>query len=222
MSTSDFPNYFLKERGLTMECKNPTTQKGMMTKDVIMTAALGVLCVAVRMVFMIAGGIAPLIWLGSHFIDAILLGPVFMLLVAKVPKGGAVFLVCLLTGLAFLNSGWPVVVTCIVGGLMCEVILGLGNRTSPSLLTLVITYVVFCLSFIGDFFPLWFLGDQFLGQMLSSGMSGEYVETIRSFINGPAITVIVISIIVGALVGAFFGHRLMRKHFSAAQAAPAE
>ena len=91
-----------------------------------------------------------------------------------------------------------------------------------SLLTLVITYVVFCLSFIGDFFPLWFLGDQFLGQMLSSGMSGEYVETIRSFINGPAITVIVISIIVGALVGAFFGHRLMRKHFSAAQVAPAE
>lgn len=164
----------------------------------------------------------PLIWLGSHFIDAILLGPVFMLLVAKVPKGGAVFLVCLLTGLAFLNSGWPVVVTCIVGGLMCEVILGLGNRTSPSLLTLVITYVVFCLSFIGDFFPLWFLGDQFLGQMLSSGMSGEYVETIRSFINGPAIAVIVISIIVGALVGAFFGHRLMRKHFSAAQVAPEE
>ena len=52
-------------------------------KDAITAGALGAVCIAIRFVFMLVGGVSPYVWFATHFIDAILIGPVFMLMVAK-------------------------------------------------------------------------------------------------------------------------------------------
>ena len=57
-------------------------------KDAITAGALGAVCIAIRFVFMLVGGVSPYVWFATHFIDAILIGPVFMLMVAKVRKNG--------------------------------------------------------------------------------------------------------------------------------------
>ena len=57
-------------------------------KDAITAGALGAACIAIRFLFMLVGGISPYVWFATHFIDAILIGPVFMLLVAKIRKNG--------------------------------------------------------------------------------------------------------------------------------------
>ena len=53
-------------------------------KDAITAGALGAVCIAIRFLFMLVGGVSPYVWFATHFIDAILIGPVFMLLVAKI------------------------------------------------------------------------------------------------------------------------------------------
>ena len=55
-------------------------------KDAIMAGALGAVCIAIRFLSraLRVGGISPYVWFALHFIDAILIGPVFMLLVAKI------------------------------------------------------------------------------------------------------------------------------------------
>ena len=57
-------------------------------KDAITAGALGAVCIAIRFVFMLVGGVSPYVWFATHFIDAILIGPVFMLMVAKDRKNG--------------------------------------------------------------------------------------------------------------------------------------
>ena len=57
-------------------------------KDAITAGALGAVCIAIRFLFMLVGGVSPYVWFATHFIDAILIGPVFMLMVAKVRKNG--------------------------------------------------------------------------------------------------------------------------------------
>ena len=67
-------------------------------KDAITAGALGAVCIAIRFLFMLVGGVSPYVWFAPHFIDAILIGPVFMLMVAKVRKNGPFLLTSLITG----------------------------------------------------------------------------------------------------------------------------
>ena len=60
-------------------------------KDAITAGALGAVCIAIRFLFMLVGGVSPYVWFATHFIDAILIGPVFMLMVAKVRKTAPLF-----------------------------------------------------------------------------------------------------------------------------------
>ena len=47
-------------------------------KDAITAGALGAVCIAIRFLFMLVGGVSY-VWFATHFIDAILIGPVFLL-----------------------------------------------------------------------------------------------------------------------------------------------
>lgn len=43
-------------------------------KDAITAGALGAVCIAIRFVFMLVGGVSPYVWFATHLIDAILIG----------------------------------------------------------------------------------------------------------------------------------------------------
>ena len=55
---------------------------------------------------MLVGGVSPYVWFATHFIDAILIGPVFMLMVAKVQKNGPFLLTSLITGVVLVAATW--------------------------------------------------------------------------------------------------------------------
>ena len=144
-------------------------------KDAITAGALGAVCIAIRFLFMLVGGVSPYVWFATHFIDAILIGPVFMLMVAKVRKNGPFLLTSLITGV-------------------------------------VLVAATFNLGFIGDFLPLWFTKESYLeyaAQMMDAG----YMATMEGLLTWPVFGVIVLSILVGSVLGSLLGMKLMRKHF---------
>ena len=73
-------------------------------KDAITAGALGAVCIAIRFVFMLVGGVSPYVWFATHFMDAILIGPVFMLMVAKVRKNGPFLLMPIYNASATVNK----------------------------------------------------------------------------------------------------------------------
>ena len=66
--------------------------------------------------------------------------------------------------------------------------------------------------FIGDFLPLWFTKESYLeyaAQMMDAG----YMATMEGLLTWPVFGVIVLSILVGSVLGSLLGMKLMRKHF---------
>ena len=86
-------------------------------KDAITAGALGAVCIAIRFLFMLVGGVSPYVWFATHFIDAILIGPVFMLMVAKVRKNGPFLLTSLIPGVVLVAATWMFPLTGPVGGI---------------------------------------------------------------------------------------------------------
>ena len=105
-------------------------------KDAITAGALGAVCIAIRFVFMLVGGVSPYVWFATHLIDAILIGPVFMLMVAKVRKNGPFLLTSLVTGVVLVAATWMFPITGLVGGLLCELCLRAGQFRQKSWLVL--------------------------------------------------------------------------------------
>ena len=168
------------------------------------------MCIAIRFVFMLVGGVSPYVWFATHFIDAILIGPVFMLMVAKVRKNGPFLLTSLITGVVLVAATWMFPITGLVGGILCELCLRAGQFRRKSWLML--GFFCFNLGFIGDFLPLWFTKESYLeyaAQMMDAG----YMATMEGLLTWPVFEVIVLSILVGSVLGSLLGMKLMRKHF---------
>ena len=160
--------------------------------------------------FMLVGGVSPYVWFATHFIDAILIGPVFMLMVAKVRKNGPFLLTSLITGVVLVAATWMFPITGLVGGILCELCLRAGQFRRKSWLML--GFFCFNLGFIGDFLPLWFTKESYLeyaAQMMDAG----YMATMEGLLTWPVFGVIVLSILVGSVLGSLLGMKLMRKHF---------
>ena len=159
--------------------------------------------------FMLVGGVSPYVWFATHFIDAILIGPVFMLMVAKVQKNGPFLLTSLITGVVLVAATWMFPITGLVGGILCELCLRAGQFRQKGWLML--GFFCFNLGFIGDFLPLWFTKESYLeyaAQMMDAG----YMATMEGLLTWPVFGVIVLSILVGSVLGSLLGMKLMRKH----------
>ncbi len=180
-------------------------------KDAIFTGALGAVCVIIRFAFMIVGGISQYVWFSSHFIDAFLLGPVFMLMVAKTRKNGPFVITCLVTGLVMMAATWMLPVTGLIGGALCELCLKKGEFRKPAWLGL--GYLFFNLSFLGDYLPLFVTKESYLAQPSMAEFSAEYVALLDKLTTWPTFVVILCSIVVGTVIGALLGKKLMKKHF---------
>ena len=157
-------------------------------KDAITAGALGAVCIAIRFLFMLVGGVSPYVWFATHFIDAILIGPVFVLVAAT----------------------WMFPITGLVGGILCELCLRAGQFRRKG--WLILGFFCFNLGFIGDFLPLWFTKESYLeyaAQMMDAG----YMATMEGLLTWPVFGVIVLSILVGSVLGSLLGMKLMRKHF---------
>ena len=59
-------------------------------KDAITAGALGAVCIAIRFVFMLVGGVSPYVWFATHFMDTmegLLTWPVFGIIVLSILVG---------------------------------------------------------------------------------------------------------------------------------------
>lgn len=183
-------------------------------KDFIFIAIFGLLLFAVFFVFaMVLGMNANTFWF-THAIGAIPAGIVWMYLVARVNKPGAILIMSVLVAVVGLLLGmvWTGPAGIVVGGIIGEIIM-MGTKRSK--VGAIAAFVAFTLCFwLGQQSMVIMAGQSYVDMVVAMGMTAEYGQTLVDFMNSPAFLVALGGCIVGPIIGGLLGSAIFKKHFA--------
>lgn len=143
--------------------------------------------------------------------SALVGGSVYMLLLAKVPRFGAITTLGLFMALFFLASkhGAGAFLPGLACGLAADAIARLGHYRDRIKNTL--SFLVFAFSTSGPIFLMWIRPKAYVATLLARGKSQEYIDRIMVAPELDKILLFVSSILLGALIGAVIGQFLSQK-----------
>lgn len=143
-------------------------------------------------------------------------GCVYMLLVSRLGKFGGITVMGLVMGLFFLVSGHFVLafLANIVCAVAADLIAAVGKYRSK--IGILISYVVFSYGLTGPILPLWFMKDAYVASLEAKGKDAAYIDGVFAQVNTGSFWLAMAAILVCALIGGWFGQRMMRKHFAKA------
>ena len=143
--------------------------------------------------------------------SALVGGSVYMLLLTKVPRFGAITTLGLFMAIFFLASkhGAGAFLPGLACGLAADAIARLGNYKDRIKNTL--SFLVFAFSTSGPIFLMWIRPNAYVATLLARGKSQEYIDRIMVAPELDKILLFVVSILLGALMGAIIGQFLSQK-----------
>ena len=136
-------------------------------------------------------------------VAALICGCVYMLLVAKVGKFGAISVMGIVVGLFLFVSGHFIL--SLAASIVFPVIADAIARAS---------YVVFCYGLTGPILPLWFMKDAYVASLQARGKDSSYIDGVFAHVNTGTFFIAMIVVLVCALLGGWFGQRMLKKHFA--------
>lgn len=149
-------------------------------------------------------------------IAALLSGTIYMLMVAKVPKFGAITIMGSAIGIfQFIIGLFPgALVFCIAIALSADTIAYVFNYKNKK--GVLASYLVFSFSSTGPVLPLFLLPNMYVNHLVEQGRDAVYIENTFAAITQNTLVILVVGIIVAATIGGLFGQRMMKKHFEKA------
>ena len=143
--------------------------------------------------------------------SALVGGSVYMLLLTKVPRFGAITTLGLFMALFFLASkhGAGAFLPGLACGLAADAIARLGNYRDRIKNTL--SFLVFAFSTSGPIFLMWINPASYEAALLARGKSQEYIDRIMVAPELDKIFLFVASILLCALIGAVVGQAISKK-----------
>ncbi|MBZ2087201.1 MptD family putative ECF transporter S component [Streptococcus oralis] len=143
--------------------------------------------------------------------SALVGGSVYMLLLAKVPRFGAITTLGFFMALFFLASkhGAGAFLPAITCGLAADAIARLGRYHDK--IKNLLSFLVFAFSTSGPIFLMWIRPKAYVATLLARGKSQEYIDRIMVTPELDKIFLFVASILLAALIGALLGQFLSQK-----------
>ncbi|MFI3378564.1 MptD family putative ECF transporter S component [Mammaliicoccus sciuri] len=188
-------------------------KKKMNTKDYIFAGAFAAIYIVILVATGMLFGLNPVTFLLTPLITGIILGPVFILYISKVPKRGAVFILAILSGLTLSSTTIAPLFIAIITGILAEIVL--KDRSKYTKLKNIVAYSIFNIIVVGPFTMLLFARDQFM-KSSEYYYGKDYVEQFSALTPNWIILVIVALAIIGGIIGAIIGNKLNKKHFEKA------
>lgn len=147
---------------------------------------------------------------------ALLTGPVYLLLIAKVPKHGPVVILGVVEGFVIFVTGmyWLWAVALVVLGIVGDLIAGAGSFRNKKLN--VLSFVTFSLNPMGSYLMLWIDPSGYSAYLTGRGAEQAYMDTMLATGADWVLPAMIALTIVCALVSALVGMRLLRKQFEKA------
>lgn len=184
-------------------------------KDFITIAVFGLLLFVVFFIFaMILGMNANVFWY-THALGSIPGGIVWMYLLAKVNKRGAIAVMGAIVALIGLLLGmlWTGPAGIFIGSVIAEFVAGSGKSRTP--VRCMAAFAVFTVCFwVGQQTMLFLAGDAYVDMVVAAGMTAEYGQTLVNFMQSPMLFVAFAATVIGPFIGGWIGAKLFKKHFA--------
>lgn len=196
---------------------NRNNGKVLKGRELITVGIFSAIYFVINFIFMLLGGIHPVLWMLMPGFIAVFAGIPFMLMAAKVQKPGAVFLMGLITALIYFATGQFTLVILIFMAASCilaEVVRGITKYGSFK--GNAIAYVLFSLGMVGSPLPIWLFKADFIAQITEQGMPADYVSAVEALSSNTMLAVLFMAPVIGGIIGAFIAKGLFRKHFEKA------
>ena len=144
---------------------------------------------------------------------ALISGCVYMLLAAKLQKFGGIAVMGIVMGLFFMTSGHFIISFAgnIVMGIVADLVAKASNYKSKK--GLLASYVLFSYGLFGPVIPMWFMKDAYVANLEARGKEAAYIEELFANINMGTFAIAVIATLICALIGGWFGQKMIKKHF---------
>jgi energy-coupling factor transport system substrate-specific component len=141
-------------------------------------------------------------------------GIVWAYMRAKTPKRFGILIQCTVLALFLLltGMGWFGVLGVFAGGVLAEVIAGIGKYKSFRLT--VLSYAAFGLCFeLGGFLVILLAGDYYYQNSIALGADTAYMDALMNFMSGPVLAAACMLAVAGAVAGMLLGKAFLKKHF---------
>lgn len=183
-------------------------------KDLITIGIFSAIYFVINFIFMVSGGIHPILWVLMPGTIALFAGIPYMLMVAKVQKTGAVFLMGLITGLIYFATGQftvVILISMVVSCVLAEITRAATKYSSFKGNS--ISYLFFSYGMVGSPLPIWLFKESFLSQISEQGLPADYVLAVGVLSSNYMLIVLFIAPAIGAIIGAYIARGLFKKHF---------
>lgn len=186
-------------------------------KDLITIGIFSAIYFVINFIFMLAGGLHPILWILMPGLIALFTGVPYMILASKVQKPGAVLIMGIITGLIYYVTGMFTAVILITFASACvlaEAVRFIAKYKSFA--GNAISFAIFSVGMIGSPLPIWLFRDSFFAQISGQGMSSNYLSVLSSLATDGMLAAMVLAPIVLGIAGALIAKGLFRKHFAKA------
>ena len=196
--------------------RKPAASTRLGTRDLITLGVYSVLYVVVMFIAGMPFAFSPVLTYALPVSAAFFCAPVYLLLVAKVPRRGAVAILGAVVGLVLFVTGmfWLWAVAALVLGVAAGEIAALGRFRSPGLNT--VSYVVLALAPLASYFMVWINQQSYRAYLVGKGTDDSYMNTMIAAANQWLLVAIVVGTLLAAWLGTLLGRRMLARHFTRA------
>lgn len=193
-----------------------SNQKGLTIKDLVTTGIF----TALFFLFCVIGGAPfapnPVLTFYMPIGSALLCGPIFLLLTAKVPKRGPISILGFIVGLIWFATGmhWAFDLGYLLMGVVADFVAGL--RRNRSVHMNIFAYMLFCLGPTAAYIMFFIDPAGWASTMLKNGTDPSYIDAMAAAATYWILPIILIGTLLAAGISGFIGKKLLNKQFKKA------
>lgn len=193
--------------------KQTAIKKGLSVKDLVTVGIFS----ALFLVFALVGGIFfapnPVLTFYMPVGSALLCGPIYLLMLAKVKKRWAVSILGAILCIVWFVTGmhWAMALGYLVMGVAADFVAGAGEYKSKMMNS--VSYIVISLGGTASYLVFFANPDGWAKTMLGNGTEQSYIDTMRETGSVWIMLVMLVGTVLAAAVSAFMGCKMLRKQF---------
>lgn len=189
---------------------------GLSVKDLVTTGIF----TALLFVFTMAGGaffaMNPVLTFYMPAGSALLCGPIYLLLVAKVQKRWSLTIMGVLIGIVWFVTGmhWAFALGYMIMGIAADLVAGAGQYKSKKINML--SYILFSLGGTGSYLVFFADPEGWAQTMLGNGTEQGYIDTMQAEANTGILIAMFAAVLAASAVSALVGSKMLKKQFERA------
>lgn len=191
-------------------------QQGLSIKDLVTTGIFS----AIFFVFTMIGGgffaVNPVLTFYMPMGSALLCGPIYLLLAAKVHKRWSITILGIIMGIIWFITGmhWAFSLGYLSMGIIADLVAGLGKYKSKKINAL--SYMIMSLGSVYTYVVYFIDPEGWAGTMLKNGTEQSYIDAMNAAAPSWLLAVIILGTLGIAAFSAWAGSKMLKKQFEKA------